>query len=190
MAASIAEARARAFDIIRRKSFARREIVLASGQKSDHYFDMKPAMFDPEGTTLLAELILDRLAGVKADYVGGLEMGAVPLVGPVSMLSHMRGRPIPGFFVRKTVKEHGTRKLIEGPGDLRGKSVVIVEDVTTTGQSAMAAVKALQEAGASVALVISIVDRQQGAGELYAKAGLPFQSLFTSGDFLKAVPAA
>ena len=96
----------------------------------------------------------------------------------------VNGRPIPGFFVRKTVKDHGTKKLIEGTGDLSGKSVVIVEDVTTTGQSAMQAVSALREAGAKIALVISIVDRQQGAVELYKEAGIAFQSLFTSGDFL------
>ena len=178
------QARQRVFEIINAKSFARREVTLASGKKSDHYFDLKPTMFDPEGATLLAELIAGRLEGIKADFVGGLEMGAVPLISPISILSLKNGRPIPGFFVRKTVKDHGTKKLIEGTGDLSGKSVVIVEDVTTTGQSAMQAVSALREAGAKIALVISIVDRQQGAVELYKEAGIAFQSLFTSGDFL------
>jgi orotate phosphoribosyltransferase len=185
--ASEAEARKRAFEIIREKSFVRGEITLASGKKSDHYFDMKPSMLDPEGATLLSGLLLDRLEGLNADYVGGIEMGAVPLIGPVAMQSFQRGRrPIPAFFVRKSVKDHGTRKLIEGVKDLARKRVAIVEDVTTTGGSAMLAVNALREAGATVAVVLSIVDREDGAAELFAKEGIAFEPLFSSREFLAA----
>jgi orotate phosphoribosyltransferase len=180
------EARARLFDIIKTKSFVRGPVVLASGKVSDHYFDLKPTMFDPDGADLLSALILSRLEGIEADYVGGLEMGAVPLISPIAIKSGKSARPLPGFFVRKTVKDHGTRKVVEGVGDIKGRRVVIVEDVTTTGNSAMVAVKALQEAGATVALVISIIDRQEGAGKLYADAGIPFQSLFTASDFLNS----
>ena len=179
-----AEQRARLFAIVNAKSFVRGEIVLASGERSTYYFDMKPSMFDPEGAALLCELIFARLDGVACDYVGGLEMGAVPLISPLNAKSFAAGRPIAGFFVRKQPKGHGTKKRIEGVSDLSGKSVVIVEDVTTTGNSAMIAVKELQEAGAKVTLVISILDRQQGATELYANAGIPFQSLFKASDFL------
>jgi orotate phosphoribosyltransferase len=161
-------------------------IVLASGKESDHYFDMKPSMFDPEGAELLAELIYERLAGVEADIVGGLEMGAVPLITPISIVSRRAGRPLPGFFVRKTVKDHGTKKLIDGLSDVTGKRVVIVEDVTTTGGSAMKAVEALKAAGAVITLVISILDREEGATALYESAGIPFQSLFKASDFLNA----
>ncbi len=181
-----ADARARLFDIIKSKSFARGHVVLASGQESDHYFDMKPSMFDPEGADLLAELIFARLAGVEADIVGGLEMGAVPLITPISIASRRAGRPLPGFFVRKTVKDHGTKKLVEGLSDIKGKRVVIVEDVTTTGGSAMKAVEALTAAGATVTLVISILDREQNAAKLYADAGIPFASLFKASEFLNA----
>jgi orotate phosphoribosyltransferase len=180
-----ADARARLFDIIKSKSFVRGHVVLASGKESDHYFDMKPSMFDPEGADLLAELIFARLDGIEADIVGGLEMGAVPLITPISIASRRAGRPLPGFFVRKTVKDHGTRKLVEGVKDVAGKRVVIVEDVTTTGGSAMKAAEALTEAGASIALVISILDREEGAAKLYADAGIPFQSLFKASEFLK-----
>jgi orotate phosphoribosyltransferase len=178
------DARARLYDIIKSKSFVRGYIVLASGKESDHYFDMKPSMFDPEGAELLAELIFARLAGVEADIVGGLEMGAVPLITPISIVSRREGRPLPGFFVRKTVKDHGTKKLIDGLSDVVGKRVVIVEDVTTTGGSAMKAVEALTAAGAEITLVISILDREEGAAALYEKAGIPFQSLFKASDFL------
>jgi orotate phosphoribosyltransferase len=180
------DARARLYEIIKAKSFVRGHVVLASGKESDHYFDMKPSMFDPEGAELLADLIYARIAETGADIVGGLEMGAVPLITPISILSRRAGRPLPGFFVRKTVKDHGTRKLVEGLRNVAGQRVVIVEDVTTTGGSAMKAVEALKAAGAVIALVISILDREEGASKLYADADIPFQSLFKASDFLKA----
>jgi len=188
MTVDLAAARASAFEIIRQKSFIRGEVTLASGAKSDHYFNMKPTMFDPEGSRALCELILDRLSDVEVDYIGGLEMGAVPLIGPLALMSGLKGRPIPGFFVRKTVKGHGTRQRIEGVTDLNGKRVVVVEDVTTTGGSAMSAIEALREAGAKIAMVISILDRQSGATELYREAGIPFTSLFLASEFLQAAP--
>jgi orotate phosphoribosyltransferase len=180
------DARARLYDIIKSKSFVRGHVVLASGKESDHYFDMKPSMFDPEGADLLADLIFARISGIEADIVGGLEMGAVPLITPISIASRRAGRPLPGFFVRKTVKDHGTKKLVEGLSDVAGKRVVIVEDVTTTGGSAMKAVEALTAAGAKIVLVISILDREENAAKLYADAGIPFASLFTASEFLKA----
>lgn len=179
-----ADARDRVFQIIDEKSFIRRRITLSSGKESDHYFDMKPTMFDPEAAKLLCEMILDRIADLDVDHVGGLEMGAVPLVAPIALVSGLRGRPIPGFFVRKDVKAHGTMKRIEGVEDMTGKRVVVVEDVTTTGGSAMKAVEALRAAGAEVVLVISILDREEGAEALYAEAGLPFASLFKASEFL------
>jgi orotate phosphoribosyltransferase len=178
--------RARLYDIVKAKSFVRGHVVLASGKESDHYFDMKPSMFDPEGAEILADLIFARIAETDADLVGGLEMGAVPLITPISIVSRRAGRPLPGFFVRKTVKDHGTKKLIDGLSDVKGRRVAIVEDVTTTGGSAMKAVEALTAAGATIVLVISILDRQEGAEKLYADAGIPFASLFKASDFLNA----
>ena len=115
-------------------------------------------------------------------------MGAVPLVSQVAMLSHSTGRSIPGFFVRKAVKDHGTQKLIDGvqKGDLERKSVVILEDVTTTGESAMQAIKAAQDAGAKVELVLAIVDREEGAAEFFEKQGIPFKWLFRASELLQA----
>ena len=171
------------FNLLKLRAFRRGRIVLASGKESDYYFDMKPAMLDPEGAGLLAELILQELHGVSADCIGGFEMGAVPLIAPVAMRSPDFGRYLSGFFVRKAVKDHGTKKRIDGT-DIAGKTVVILEDVTTTGGSAMDAVNAVQDAGAKVALVLSILDRGEGAAELYAKAGIPFKSLFRAEEFL------
>lgn len=182
------ERRNKLFMLLQARAFRRGRVVLASGKESDFYFDMKPAMLDPDGADLMAELILHALEGVDADTVGGLEMGAVPLIAPVAMKSPAFGRYLPGFFVRKAVKDHGTQKRVDG-NDIAGKTVVILEDVTTTGSSAMDAVKVVRDAGAEVSLVISILDRGEGAAALYAEAGVPFKSLFKADEFLGAGPA-
>jgi len=183
----IAVARARLRDIIHRRSFGYGEVKLASGRVSDFYFNLKPTMLDAEGAALLAQLTLDALAGERVDAIGGLELGAVPIAGAVAQLSHMSGAPIQAFFVRKKPKEHGARLSIEGlmPGEtLAGKRVVIVEDVTTTGGSAMKAVETMREAGAEIAFVLSLVDREEGATEAFAAQGLEFRAIFRSSEFL------
>ncbi|BAM92837.1 orotate phosphoribosyltransferase [Bradyrhizobium oligotrophicum S58] len=179
--------RARLLEIIRRRSFGRGEVTLASGRKSDFYFNLKPTMMDPEGATLLAELTYEALKDEGFDYIGGLEMGAVPLAGAIAQISWIKGHPIAAFFVRKKPKEHGARLAIEGltrDESLAGKRIVVVEDVTTTGGSAMKAVEALREAGAEVALVFTMVDREEGAEEAFAEARLPFRALYKAREFL------
>jgi orotate phosphoribosyltransferase len=180
--------RARLFDIIHARSFGYGEITLASGRKSNFYFNLKPTMCDPEGAALLAELTFDALREERLDYVGGLEMGAVPLAGALAQLSWLKNHPIAAFFVRKKPKEHGARLAVEGlaKGEtLQGKRIVIVEDVTTTGGSAIKALEAVREAGGNVVLVYTMVDREEGATENFAKAGVPFRSLYKAAEFLK-----
>lgn len=176
--------RNRLFDLIKERSFRTGRFILASGKESSYYFDSKPTMLHPEGAALLSQLIFEALQDVNADCVGGLEMGAVPLIAPVAMQSFDAGRPLLGFFVRKAAKDHGTRQRIEGL-DLSGRTAIILEDVTTTGGSAMQAVEEVRAAGGKVALVLSILDRGEGARELYAAAGVPFKSLFTAEEFLR-----
>ena len=181
--------RARLFDIIRVRSFGYGEIKLASGRTSNFYFNLKPTMCDPEGAALLAELTYDALKDDNLDYVGGLEMGAVPLAGAIAQLSWLKNHPIAAFFVRKKPKEHGARLAVEGlaAGEtLEGKRIVIVEDVTTTGSSAIKALEAVREAGGEVALVFTMVDRDEGAAENFAAAGVPFRALYKASEFLKA----
>ena len=179
--------RARLVEIIKARSFkSGTGVKLASGRTSQFYFNMKPTMLDPEGGSLMAGLILDALAGEKADYIGGLEMGAVPIATAVAVASHARGSRLPAFFVRKSAKDHGTQSLVEGlaPGEtLKGKRVVIVEDVTTTGGSALKAIEAAHQEGATVVRVVTIVDRCEGATEAFAAAKLPFTALLSLDDF-------
>jgi orotate phosphoribosyltransferase len=184
MAMSNQGLRERLADLIKERSFRRGDFTLASGKQSSYYFDSKPTMLHPEGAALLAELIVQELGDIEADCVGGLEMGAVPLIAPVAMKSREAGRPLLGFFVRKAPKDHGTRQRIEGL-DVAGKTAIILEDVTTTGGSAMQAVEEVRKAGGEVALVLSILDRGEGASELYAGAGVPFKSLFRAEEFLR-----
>ena len=179
--------RARLADIIFKRSFGRGEITLASGRKSDFYVNLKPTMLDAEGAALLAELTLDALANDKIDCVGGLEMGAVPIAGAIAQLSFMKGKPISAIFVRKKPKEHGAKLSVEGlaKGEtLKGKRVVIVEDVTTTGGSAMKAVEAVNDAGGEVVMVFTMVDREEGATEFFKEQRMPFRSLYSAKEFL------
>jgi orotate phosphoribosyltransferase len=180
-------ARRRLVEIVRVRSFSTGgETKLVSGRSTSFYFNMKPTMLDPEGSHLIATLVLAALDGAKVDCVGGLEMGAVPLATAVSVMSQARGWPLPAFFVRKQAKEHGARKLVEGlaPGEtLQGKRVVILEDVTTTGGSSMKAIEAARADGAIIERVITVVDRLEGAAETFKAAGIPFQALLTIADF-------
>jgi orotate phosphoribosyltransferase len=173
------------FALIKERSFSRGKLTLVSGRTTDYYFDMKPTMFHAAGAAWVAELMLDRIEALQVDYVGGLAVGAVPLVNSIAMLSHQRGRPIHGFFVRSQVKDHGTQRRIEGTAEsLAGKNVVIVEDVTTTGGSASTAVEAAVAEGANIVLVLSLVDRLEGAVENFKNRGIAFQAIYTADEFM------
>ncbi len=187
MADTAGDTRERLIEIVRERSFSTgSQTRLASGRTSAFYFNMKPTMLDPEGGYLIARLILERLQGSNADLIGGLEMGAVPLAVATAVISHAGSRPLRAFFVRKQAKEHGARKLVEGLGPaetLAGKRVVILEDVTTTGGSSMKAVEAVREDGGEVVMVLTVVDRLEGAAEPFDAAGVPFAALLTAADF-------
>src|SRR5262249_8101157 len=146
--------------------------------------DLKPTMLDPEGASVLAELILPRLYDLRADYVGGLAVGAVPLLSPIAMASYFSGKGMPGFFVRKEIKDHGTRRHVEGVrrGELGGKTVVILDDVTPTGSSAMTAVRAAQNHGANVLMVLAWVDQNEGAAAFSQSGGIKFDWIFPAAD--------
>lgn len=185
--ASQAADKARLIEIIKTRSFSKGgEIKLASGRSSNFYFNMKPTMLDPEGAHLIGVLVWASLAGRSVEMVGGLEMGAVPIATAVAVTSQHKGWPLPAFFVRKQAKEHGTQSLVEGlpkGQSLAGRRVVIVEDVTTTGGSAMKAIAAVKAEGAIVDRVITVVDRLEGAAETFKAAGIDFQAILTAKDF-------
>ena len=175
------------FELIRARSFGRGKIMLASGRESDFYFDLRPTTLHPAGATCVGELIADALDGMPVEFVGGLESGAVPIATAVAIASHRRGGNIQAFFVRKKAKDHGARKLVEGlpkGQTLKGRNVVIVDDVMTTGGSSVQAISAVREEGANILLVLTIVDRLEGAAETFAAEKLPFRALYTADEFL------
>ncbi len=175
------------FEIIKERSFRRGTFKLFSGAISDHYFDMKPTMMSPRGNTLAAEAFLRRVKGSGVDYIGGLEMGAVPIIGGAAVLANLNGHPIGTFFVRKEAKGHGTKKLVEGLTEnetLRGKRVCVVDDVATTGISLMKAVKAARDEGAHVETALVLVDREEGGEALLRENGVTLESVFRWRDFM------
>ena len=186
--ADVSDARARLAELIRAKSFSDdREFTLASGRKSWVYFNMKPTMMDAEGAHLLAALLLRAVRGTGADLVGGMELGGVPLVSIVAAASFSDGgAPLAAFFVRKKAKDHGSQTRVEGlaPGAaLRGRRIVMLEDVTTTGGSILSAVSEVRESGGRVDHVVTVVDRQEGAAAALEHEGLTLTALFTARDF-------
>jgi orotate phosphoribosyltransferase len=168
--------------IIRRQSLLQnRNFTLSSGRSSSFFFDMKRTMFDPQAAPLLADLLFDRIKNAAVDCIGGLETGAIPIVALLCARSWPE-KPLKGFFVRKETKGHGTDQQIDGLLDA-GARVVLFEDVTTTGGSAMQAVDAARARGCTIVKVISVVDRLEGAADNFRRAGIPFDSLFTWRDF-------
>lgn len=156
---------------------------LASGVISDYYLDMKPTTFDPEGANLVADIVYSMVSGDHdVEAIGGLEVGSVPIVIGVCMRS-LGQHPITGFVVRKEKKGHGTDKLIDG--NFRPNStVVLLEDVTTKGDSVMQAVRAVRQKGATVKKIITIVDRLEGATRNLKQEGIELEAIFTAPELL------
>ncbi|MBT4059609.1 MAG: orotate phosphoribosyltransferase [Euryarchaeota archaeon] len=163
------------------------EFTLASGRKSRHFFDMKPVMMDPECAHFLGVLIHDKLTELgDIDSVGGLELGAVPLTG-IAIAKAGQGSTLRGFIIRKEPKGRGGRKTgnppgIEGSTLKSGDRCIILEDVTTTGGSALKAVERLIDIGCNVVGCITILDRQEGGMEAFSAAGIPLYPLSTLAD--------
>jgi orotate phosphoribosyltransferase len=173
--------------LLRTRTFKRGEFTLVSGKRSRIYFNMKATMMHPQGASLCARLLLAKIAPLKPDYMGGLEMGAVPLLGTVAAYSADAGQPIPAIFVRKAAKSHGTSLMIEGLDDsggetLAGKSVILVDDVATSGGSVLKAIEEIAAAGGEVTDAIVILDREQGATEFLRGHGVTLHALFTATD--------
>ena len=171
-------------EIIAEKSLKTGDFVLASGKKSNYLFDIKMTMLDPEGANIAADLLLERIANDEVDAIGGLELGACPIVSALCIKSFLANQPFKTFYVRKETKGRGTGRLIEGCELNKGDKVIVMEDVSTTGGSAMNAVRIIREAGCIVTKVISIIDRLEGAEETFKKEGIMLDSLFTKNDFM------
>src|SRR5271169_4301957 len=182
----MAKARARLLAMLAEKSFRLGSFKLSSGGTSDYYIDCRLTTLDAAGALATGETVLEEIRerGWNADAIGGLTIGADPIVVATSVISAQQGSPINGFLVRKAEKGHGTRQRIEGFREI-GARVVIVDDVCTTGASTVQAIEAAREFGFDVAGVLCLVEREEAGGRVNvekAAAPAPFVALFTAGD--------
>ncbi|MBI5833456.1 MAG: orotate phosphoribosyltransferase [Armatimonadetes bacterium] len=155
--------------------------TLASGKQSHWFVNGKEVTLRAEGLALVAELMLERIQAAGAEAVGGVSIGADPMIGAITALSAGTDRPLQGFIVRKAAKDHGLGDRIAGPSLAGITKIAMVEDVTTTGGSTLDAIAPVLEAApqAEIVCVLTIVDRLDGAAERYAEAGYPFEALLT-----------
>jgi len=165
-------------DLFCQLAYKEGDFILSSGQPSSYYINGKQVTLHPQGALAIGRLLLSLLPA-DTQAVAGLTLGADPMVTAVSVVSAYENCPIPALIVRKEAKGHGTQAYIEGPSLPPGANVVVLEDVVTTGQSAMKAVERLRQAGYTVDQVIALVDRQQGGAEFYSSVGLKFQAVFS-----------
>ena len=179
--------RARLLDLLRALSFERRKVVLASGKESDFYVDCKRTALTAEGHVLIGRLLFDRVRRAKplVRGVGGLTLGADPIASAISLTSFLEGEPVDAFIVRKEPKGHGTGQWIEGRKTIPdGSRVAVIEDVVTTGGSALKAIERCRAENLQVVACYALVDRMEGGREAIEASGVAIESLFTRKDFI------
>jgi orotate phosphoribosyltransferase len=178
VASDLSTLRQELLDLFCRLAYQKGDFVLSSGARSSYYINGKQVTLHPQGALAIGRILVSQLSSA-VQAVAGLTLGADPIVTAVSVVSAYESKGIPALIVRKEPKGHGTQAYIEGPRLPVGSLVVVLEDVVTTGQSALIAVEHLQQAGYAVNQVIALVDRQQGGAELYRQQGLKFEAIFS-----------
>ena len=168
---------------LKKDAYKKGEFKLSSGKTSDHYVNCKPVTLTGRGLTLTSLLMLEH---IETRVVGGLTLGADPLVSGVAVVSALDKTVINGLIVRKEPKGHGTGTWIEGPEFPKGTRVTVLEDVVTTGGSAIKAAEKLRDAGYVVERVVAIIDRQEGGADAMKEAGLELKSIFTLEEMLNS----
>lgn len=171
--------------IIAEQSYQEGEFLLSSGRTSTYFFQLRQTTMHAEGASLIGALVVDFMHRSGLHCVGGLEMGAVPVVCAAAVMAFQSGYPLDAFFVRKAAKAHGARELIDG--HVRpGAEILMVDDVTTTGGSTLRAVAALAGMDCTVTKALSVVDREEGAAANFAAHGITLYCLFRRSDFKTA----
>ena len=182
---SASEAKAKLFTILKTQAFFKEKIILSSGKESDHYFDARRVTLSAAGAFLTAKVLLEMIKADKIEAIGGPTLGADPMVGAIASLSYQMGKPIKTFIIRKAPKAHGKQQQLEGPILSDGASVVLIDDVATTGKAFLESLDVTDRMGIKVVKCITIINRREGADEALAKRGCRLESIFTSEEFLK-----
>jgi orotate phosphoribosyltransferase len=173
--------RERLLELIKTKALEVRKVTLSSGRSSDYYVDCKRVTLSSEGAYLSAKLMLEMIPP-EIVAVGGLTLGADPIVASIAVLSHLEGKGLSGMIVRKEPKKHGTMNYVEGPALEVGAKVAVVEDVVTSGASLLLAIERITAAGYQVTQALALLDRQEGGREAILAKGLVLQALFCRDD--------
>ncbi len=184
---SLGADRARLLDLLRTLSFERRKVSLASGKESDFYVDCKRTALTAEGHVLVGRLLFEKVRAVRplVRGVGGLTLGADPIASAIALTSFLAGEPVDAFIVRKEPKGHGTGQWIEGRKTIPdGSRVVVIEDVVTTGGSALKAIERCRAEQLVPVACVALVDRLEGGREAIEAQGVPLDALFTRKDFI------
>lgn len=174
-------------EILLEKSYRKGKFTLSSGLESDFYIDGKQTTLSAEGAYLCGKEIFTLIKNnpVSISSVGGMTLGADPLVTAASMVSFLEKQPIPAFIVRKESKGHGTGQYIEGLKNMKpGSTVALLEDVVTTGGTLLDVIERVEDQGFKIGLIVTVVDRQEGGAENLAKAGYPMKAIFTREELL------
>jgi orotate phosphoribosyltransferase len=182
-----AQDRDRLLELLRTLSFEKRKVILASGRESDFYVDCKRTALTAEGHVLVGRCLFEKVRAVKplVRGVGGLTLGADPIASAIALTSFLQGDPVDAFIVRKEPKGHGTGQWIEGRKTIPdGSRVVVIEDVVTTGGSALKAIERCRAENLVPVACVALVDRLEGGREAIEAAGVPLDALFTRKDFL------
>lgn len=176
--------------LLAKYSAKRGKFTLASGKESNFYIDARLTTMSPVGLSIIGPLALSTLRGTgwEINAVGGLTLGADPISYAISYASAGSDRPLRAFTVRKEAKPHGTGRIIEGPF-MEGDRVAVIEDVITTGGSALRAIEAVRKANGTVAGVLALVDREEGGREAIEVTGCQVVSLATASQIIKALPS-
>jgi orotate phosphoribosyltransferase len=177
----LAADRARLLEIVRTTAVVHGRVTLSSGREADYYVDLRRVTLDGEAAPLVGRVMLDLVADLHFDAVGGLTLGADPVATAMLHAAAATGRRLDAFVVRKAGKAHGLQQRIEGPS-VAGRRVLVVEDTSTTGASPLEAARAAQDEGATVVAVATIADRETGAAQRFADAGLEYRHAFGLGD--------
>ena len=169
---------------LKENSILRGDFTLSSGEKSSYYIDARVSTLSSVSLGYITEILYDEIVKSKLEFLGGPTIGADPIVGSILHKSYLDNGNLKGFLVRSSDKKHGTKKTIEGP-DISNCSVVIVEDVVSTGGSIIKAIDELDKKGATVELILSIVDREMGAKEKFKLQGIEYKPIFNIRELLE-----
>lgn len=185
ISAGVQQDKARLLAVLKKDAFFKEKIILSSGKESDYYIDARRVTLSAEGAYLCGRIILDMIKNENVAAVGGMTLGADPLVGAIAVLSFQAKKPLNTFIIRKAPKPHGKQQQVEGPLIPEGAKVVLVDDVATTGKAFVESLDVLNKYNIHPTEAICIIDRAEGAKEALAQRGCSLRSIFMAADFLR-----